>query len=175
MEKRYKLYISRIIKQNNIFFTKEKIINSDREFNFRYLQFIDSFVFFKDCTYNYVENPLSMTRIYVYPEMFINAAIVYDNFLKKSLLYTNMNSHVVKYVMKFFMHAFGLCIVSPIKKLSIKNRFVTLFLIVKSMFYSYAFRKYFALSLKKILSETFLYIIKYFSSYQTIKKNWNSK
>lgn len=138
-----KLYKSSLIKKHNLSFIERSHIHEDRIFNLNYLQYVNSLIMFSGATYNYyVENSTSLTHSYVYPNMFLISAEEFDKILRNKRLGYNMSIYTARFCIRFYIHAIGLCIVSPFTKLSLLKRSSLFMVTFKSLFSSYAIHQY---------------------------------
>ena len=137
-----KMFKLSIIQQHNLQFVTTSSINEDRVFNLEYSQYIYSFLMLPSVSYNYVENPKSLTHSYVHPNMFINTAKEYDKILRNGKLGLHLSVYTGKFCIRFYIHAIGLCIVSPFTKLSLLKRSSLFMVTFKSLFSSYAIHQY---------------------------------
>ena len=138
-----KLYKSSLIREHGLSFIEKSHLHEDRIFNLHYLQYVNSLIMFSGATYNYhVENSASLTHSYVCPDMFLITAEEFDNILRCGKLGNNMSSYTVRFCIRFYIHTIGLCIVSPIIKLSLLKRTSLLASTLKSLLSSYAIHQY---------------------------------
>lgn len=137
-----KMFKSSIIQQHNLQFVITSSINEDRVFNLEYSQYICSFLMLPTATYNYAENPKSLTHSYVHPNMFINTAKEYDKILRNGQLGSNMSIYTGKFCIRFYVHAIGLCIISPLNKLSFLQRSSLFISTLKSLLSSHVIHQY---------------------------------
>lgn len=154
-----KMYKTNIIINNNIKFAIDTI-NSDRLFNIEYSKYINNFLMLNSCSYNYMYVHDSITHSYIHPVKFINSAKLHD----KNLDYNKFNKEMQKYNIRFFsrflMHALGLCIVSPLSKLTLKERTKLLSQIIKYFFNSNSFEKNRKYTVEKTLFNVFDFGVK---------------
>ena len=93
-------------------------------------------------SYRYMDNPGSLTHSYVHPQMFVATAREYDRILRYGSLGIRMSAYTGEFCMRFYVHAIGLCVISPLKKLSLPQRCRLLSGILKNMLSSCTARKY---------------------------------
>ena len=113
-----KLYKTKIVKSNNIKFSKIPIINGDRAFNLYYFMFIASFIMLRTTTYNYVENFSSISHKFIDPLLFVSAANEYSKVLNLKGCYKNISNYIIKYCIKFYIRAIGECLIYKRNKLN---------------------------------------------------------
>lgn len=159
-----KLYKTSIVKETNLSFMTESHIHEDRIFNLNYLQYVQSLSMFPESTYNYVENPNSLTHSYVSPNMFLPTADEFDRILRNRVLGINMSIYTGKFCIRFYILALGLCLVSPLSKLSLLQRWLLFGRAMKSMLLSYTVRRYKLKAVGWMLAELGAYAKKFLAS-----------
>lgn len=73
-----KLYLSKIIKNNNIYFNEKEKIGEDLLFNLQYLRYCTKVNIIPDVLYNYVNRNNSLTNTYRH-NLFLNQKMLYKN------------------------------------------------------------------------------------------------
>lgn len=137
-----KLFKTIVIKERKLKFITTSSINEDRVFNLEYSQYVRSFAMLPTATYRYMDNPGALTHSYVHPQMFVATAREYDRILRHGNLGSCMSAYTGEFCMRFYVHAIGLCMVSPLKELSLPQRFRLLPGILKKMLLSDTVRIY---------------------------------
>lgn len=157
-----KLYKASIVQEQGLSFMEDSHIHEDRVFNFGYIQYVNSFVMKSEVTYDYLINTGSLTHNkYDSPEMFICTANTIDGILRAGKLGEHMAQYAARFMVKFYLHAFGCCVVYPYGILPLKRRCRIGMHLVRSFFGSVLLRKYFFLTLKFLLKDLFRYIKEY--------------
>lgn len=155
-----KLYKSSIIKEQHLSFIEKSHVHEDRIFNLNYLQFIQSLIMLSQTTYNHVDVSNSLSHSQAYPNMSVITAEQFDKIIKNELLGDNMSVYTGKFCIRFYVHAIGLCITSPLKKLPFPQRVSLFFKANRCMLFSYTVKKYKLRAIKWIINAFNFYIKK---------------
>ena len=159
-----KIFKASIVKQNDLRFITTSNINEDRVFNLEYSIYVNSFLMLPTATYNYLENPNSLTHSYIHPNMFFSTAIEFDKLVESETLGNEICAYTGKFCIRFYIHTIGVCFVSPLSKLSLQERGIVFGRAMKSMLLSYTVRRYKLKAVGWMLAELGAYAKKFLAS-----------
>lgn len=133
-----KLYNANFIRKYNIFFSEDTHVHEDRLFNIEYSQYISNAIMLPENTYNYIDDNLnSLTHQKLTPPyMFVITANHMNKLIIQKKLGYNAQYNIARLMFKHFIHAFGCCIVYPIKSLSIIERLKLTQKVINSLYNS---------------------------------------
>lgn len=156
-----KLFKASIVNQNALRFITTSSINEDRVFNLEYSVYVNSFLMLPTATYNYVANPNSLTHSWIHPDMFLSTAVEFDKLVGIGTLGNNVSVYTGFFCIRFYIHALGLCLISPLSKLPLAQRRVLLCRGMKNMLHSYTVRRYKLKTIWWMLAELGAYVTKF--------------
>lgn len=159
-----KMYRASIVKQYNLRFITRLNINEDRVFNLMYSIYVNSFLMLPTVTYNYVENVNSLSHSYIHPSMFISTSQEFDKLVRSGKLGNRVQVYTGRFCIRFYIHALGLCFVSPFSKLSLYQRGFLVAKIIRKSLFSYTMQRYKLKAIKWTGIEFYTYMKKFAAS-----------